>query len=181
MTSADLLLHPIRFRIIQSFLGDRTLSSADLQTELFDVPPASLYRHVAKLVDAGVLKVVTERRVRGVRERIYSLRLAATQIGPKEIRNMTPDDQRQAFLAFLAGVFTDFDRYMSRPEVDPVRDGAGYRVAAMWLSESEYMEFLRDISEVVRTALEKQEMPERKRRILTTILLPGADNLKPHG
>ena len=180
MTSADLLLHPIRFRIIQSFLGDRTLSSTDLQTELSDVPSASLYRHVAKLVDAGVLKVVTERRVRGVRERIYSLRLAATQIGPKEIRNMTPDDQRQAFIAFLAGVFTDFDRYMSRPDVDPARDGVGYRVAAMWLSDSEYLEFLRDMSEVVRTALEKQEKPERKRRILTTILLPGADNLKTH-
>ena len=144
------------------------------------MPSASLYRHVAKLVDAGVLKVVTERRVRGVRERIYSLRLAATQIGPKEIRNMTPDDQRQAFIAFLAGVFTDFDRYMSRPDVDPARDGVGYRVAAMWLSDSEYLEFLRDMSEVVRTALEKQEKPERKRRILTTILLPGADNMKTH-
>ena len=93
---------------------------------------------------------------------------------------MTPDDQKQAFIAFLAGVFTDFDRYMSRPDVDPARDGVGYRVAAMWLSDSEYMEFLRDISEVVRTALEKQEKPERKRRILTTILLPGADNLKTH-
>src|SRR5215831_1697445 len=65
VTSADLLLHPVRLRILQTFLGDRTLTTSDLQAELPDVPPASLYRHVGKLVDAGVLAVVSERRVRG--------------------------------------------------------------------------------------------------------------------
>src|SRR5262249_24220554 len=62
VTSADLLLHPVRLRILQTFLGDRTLTTSDLQAELPDVPPASLYRHVARLVGAGVLVVVDERR-----------------------------------------------------------------------------------------------------------------------
>ena len=58
MASADLLLHPVRLRIVQAFLGDRALTTAELGTELPDVPPASLYRHVGVLVEGGVLAVV---------------------------------------------------------------------------------------------------------------------------
>jgi hypothetical protein len=76
MTPADVLLHPVRLRLIQAFLGDRALTTADLRDELPDVPPASLYRHIARLVDAAVLSVVSERRVRGALERTYVLRLA---------------------------------------------------------------------------------------------------------
>ncbi|WP_324273703.1 helix-turn-helix domain-containing protein [Blastococcus brunescens] len=58
MPSADLLLHPVRLRVVQAFLGDRTLTTSDLRAELPDVPTASLYRHVGVLADAGVLTVV---------------------------------------------------------------------------------------------------------------------------
>ncbi len=47
MTSADLLLHPVRLRIVQAFLADRALTTSELRTELPDVPTASLYRHIA--------------------------------------------------------------------------------------------------------------------------------------
>src|SRR3712207_7514085 len=62
MATADLLLHPVRLRIVQAFLGDRTLTTADLRSELPDVPVATLYRHVGVLAEAGVLEVVGERR-----------------------------------------------------------------------------------------------------------------------
>ena len=55
MNDADLLLHPIRLRVVQAFLGDRALTTAGLRAELPDVPPASLYRHIGRLVDGGVL------------------------------------------------------------------------------------------------------------------------------
>ena len=47
MSSADLLLHPIRLRIIQTFLGDRQLTTSQLRLEIADVAPATLYRQVA--------------------------------------------------------------------------------------------------------------------------------------
>src|ERR1700689_5411248 len=142
MASADLLLHPVRLRIVQAFLGDRAFTTADLRSELPDVPPASLYRHVARLVAAGVLAVVAERRARGATERTYTLRLSAAQLSPAEVAAMTPDEHRQAFMAFTAGLLGDFDRYLARKDRDPVRDGIGYRIAALWLTDAEYMEFL---------------------------------------
>src|SRR5262249_44095410 len=57
MASADLLLHPVRLRIIKAFLGDRALTTTQLAAELDDVPAGSVYRHVARLAREGVLQV----------------------------------------------------------------------------------------------------------------------------
>ena len=179
MTSADLLLHPVRLRIVQAFLGDRALTTSALKVELADVPPASLYRQVARLVDAGVLQVVAERRVRGTVERTYVLRLSAARMGPDELAKMSADDHRQAFMAFVAGLLGDADRYLARGDIDPVRDGASYRLGALWLDDAEYAEILRELARVLQPLAANPPAPGRKRRILATVLLPGEDAPQP--
>jgi hypothetical protein len=175
LTSADLLLHPVRLRVVQAFLGERALTTSDLRRELPDVPPASLYRHVARLVDAGVLSVVGERRVRGAVERTYVLRQASASIDLDEVQRMSREDHRHAFVAFVAGLLGDVDRYLERDDFDPVRDGAGYRLAGLWLDDAEFAEFVRDLALVVQPRLAKPPKPGRRRRILGTVLLPGDD------
>ncbi len=173
MSTADLLLHPVRLRIVQAFLGDRALTTGELRAELPDVPAASLYRQIARLVDAGVLGVVSERRVRGAVERTYILRLAAAHIGLGEFEKMTVDDHRQAFIAFVAGLLGDFDRYLARGGIDPLRDGVSYNLAGMWLDDEELRDLLRDIARVFEPRLANSPKPGRKRRILGSVLLPG--------
>jgi Helix-turn-helix domain len=173
MATADLVLHPVRLRIVQAFLGDRALTTSDLAAELADVPAASLYRHVARLVDAGVLAVVAERRVRGAVERTYVLRLTTASIGLDEVATMSADEHRQAFMAFVAGLLGDFDRYLARDDIDLLRDGVSYRLAALWLDDAEYAELLRELLRVLQPRLANPPRAGRKRRILGTILLPG--------
>jgi predicted DNA-binding transcriptional regulator YafY len=180
-SSADLLLHPVRLRIVQAFLGERPLTTSELSAELSDVPSASLYRHVARLVDAGVLQVVSERRVRGALERTYMLRLAAASIGPDEIASMSADEHRQAFMAFVAGLLADVDRYLQREDADPLRDGVGYRLAGMWLDDAEYAELLRDLVRMLQPRLANAPRKGRRRRILATVLLLGDDATRDRG
>jgi len=153
VTSADLLLHPVRLRIVKAFLGDRALTASQLAAELDDVPPGSLYRHLARLTKAGVLQVVAERRVRGAVERTYTMRLFAAQIHPGEARAMTFDEHTQAFMAYVAGLLADFERYIASEPADPVSDGANYRVGAMWLTDEEFMSLLRDLAAVFQPRL----------------------------
>jgi hypothetical protein len=175
MATADLLLHPVRLRIVEAFLGDRALTTSDLAAELADVPAASLYRHVARLVKAGVLAIVAERRVRGALERTYVLRLTAAAIGLDEVAAMSADDHRQAFMAFVAGLLGDFDRYLARGDIDLLRDGVTYRMAGLWLDDAEYAELLRELTRVLQPRLANPPRPGRKRRILGYVLLPGSE------
>jgi predicted DNA-binding transcriptional regulator YafY len=174
MTTADLLLHPVRLRIVQAFLGDRALTTADLAAQLSDVPPASLYRHVARLVDAGVLAVVAEHRVRGAVRRTYVLRPAAATIGQDQVAAMSVEDMRHAFMAFVAGLLSDVDRYLAQDDVDPVRDGASFRLAGLWLDDTEFTALLRDLVGVLQPAAANPPRDGRKRRILATVLLPDS-------
>jgi helix-turn-helix protein len=173
VTSADLLLHPVRLRIVQAFLGDRALTTSALAAELSDVPAASLYRHVASLVGAGVLQVVAERRVRGALERTYVLRVTAASIGLDELATMSADDLRQAFLAFVAGLLADFDRYLARGDFDLLRDGVGFRMAGLWLDDAEHAELMRELTRVLQPRAANAPKPGRKRRIVSYVLMPG--------
>jgi hypothetical protein len=166
-------LHPIRLRIVKAFLGDRALTTSQLAAELDDVPPGSLYRHIARLTKAGVLQVVAERRVRGAVERTYTMRMAAAQLPPGEVRAMTADDHVHAFTAFAAGMLADFDRYIATGPADPVRDGAGYRVAALWLTDEEFIDFARELSAVYLDRMANAPGEGRRRRIMYTVSIPG--------
>ena len=172
MSSADLLLHPVRLRIVKTLLGDRALTTAQIAAELDDVPTGSLYRHIATLTRAGVLQVVAERRVRGTVEKTYMLRILAAQMQPDEVEAMSIDDHAQAFMAYIAGLLGDFDRYLAHDPA-PGRDGADYRVGAMWLTDAEYADFLSDLKALLRSRLANQPTKERRRRVTYHVLLPA--------
>jgi DNA-binding transcriptional ArsR family regulator len=175
VTSADLLLHPVRLRIVKAFLGDRALTAGQLAAELDDVPAGSLYRHIALLVKAGVLQVVAERRVRGAVERTYTMRLYAAQIQQDEARAMTLDEHARAFTAYVAGLLADFDRYVASVPADRVGDDADYRVAAMWLTDEEFMSFARDLWAIAQPRLANAPGKGRRRRILYSVILPAPE------
>jgi hypothetical protein len=180
MTSPDLLLHPVRLRILQAFLGDRALTTSELRTELPDVPPASLYRHVSKLVTAGVLVVVDERRVRGAVERTYTLQTSEATVTAQELANLSEEEHRRMFMAFVAGLLREFDRYLERGDIDLVRDRVGYGLSALWLSEAEAKKLARDLNAVLRPAAEQPATRHRKRWLFGSIVFPaperGADD-----
>ena len=179
MASADLLLHPLRLRIVQAFLGDRQLTTGQLLAELTDIPPATLYRQVATLAKAGVLLVVDERQVRGTVERTYALSLQDAQLDSDDLRAMTPDDHRRAFMGFVASLLADFDGYLASGEIDFERDGAGYRSVALWLTDDELTGLFTEIGAAVQARSTNTPVGGRRRRMLSTVLLPQSPPATP--
>jgi DNA-binding transcriptional ArsR family regulator len=173
MASAELLLHPVRLRIIQSLLDGSVLTTAELSAALPDVPVATLYRHVAKLSRAGVLAVASETRVRGAVQRRYRLHHASAVVDAEQSRTMAADEHRQAFTVFVATLLADFDRYLAGPDRDFAQDDVGYHMAALWLTDDELND-LRDEFAVALTArMANKPTAARRKRILSTILIPA--------
>lgn len=173
MKTSELLLHPVRMRVVQALLGDRALTTAQLQEELDDVPTATLYRHVATLLRHGVLEVTEERRVRGATERTYRVHAEKVSVGPEEARTMSAEEHGEAFLAFITARLADFDRYLAAGDPDPGRDRVGFRVAALNLTDEETDELVAKLRAAVAPYLDKAPAEGRRRRLLSTILMPG--------
>jgi DNA-binding transcriptional ArsR family regulator len=173
VATADLLLHPVRLRVVQCLLGGRELTTTDLRAELPDVAPATLYRQVATLLEGGVLEVADEHRVRGATERSYRLREAAHSVGADEAATMSAEEHRRAFTTFVAKLLADFDGYLDREQVDLARDMVGYRQAPLYLSDEEMEELLRDLVAAIVPRLQLGPAPGRTRRLVSTIVMPG--------
>ncbi len=174
VASADLLLHSVRLRIVQAFLGDRRLTTGELAAELGDVPAGSLYRHVGRLARAGVLRVVAERRVRGASERTYALDVVAARLDAAEAAALDSEGHARAFLAFTASLLAAFDRYLEGTAApDLARDGVGYRMAALWLTDAELGELVHEVAAVVASRRGYRPGPGRRQRLVAGALLPA--------
>jgi hypothetical protein len=185
LSAADLILHPVRLRILQAFLGGRRLTTGDLVRELPDVPQAGLYRHVARLAEGGVLGVVSERQVRGAVERTYALRQENAWLDADAFAALGRTGQSVAFATFAAALMAAYDRYLAAGEAaggtDPARDGVSYSMNAWWLTDEEYLDFLRELAKLVAPRAANGPAEGRRRRLVASAFFPLAGSPGPGG
>ncbi|MDO8121937.1 helix-turn-helix domain-containing protein [Isoptericola sp. b490] len=181
MDTAALLLHPVRLRIVQAMLGGRELTTADLVAQLPEVSPATVYRQVSTLADAGILLVVDEQRVRGAVQRTYALDVAAAQVSAQDIAALTPEQHRQGFTAFVAGLLAQLDAYLASSTSDPATDQLGYRTVALWVTDEEMAALAAEMSAPVLRLLDRGPGEGRTRRLLSTVLMPDRTTSPPPG
>ena len=167
----DLLLHPVRLRIVQALVG-RPMKPLELRDHLGDVPQASLYRHINQLESGGIIEIVAERRVRGGVERTYGLVEGAAHLDGGDLEGITREDHIRYFSTFLGTLVGDFAAYLEGGEPDLVADRVGYRQVPLWLSDDEFDEMTSALSEIVQGRLGNSPRPGRRRRLFTTIVMP---------
>jgi DNA-binding transcriptional ArsR family regulator len=166
-----LALHPVRIRILRAVAGAR-LTTHDLAGLLPDIPQATLYRHLATLVKAGLIEVVEERKIRGAVERVYALPAHGATLDAASLATATPDDHTRYFTAFVSSLLSEFSRYLTRERVDFGADGAGYQQIVLHLTDAELAQFATDLNQVIGPLLAHEPGPDRVPRLLATILLP---------
>ena len=137
MDTLDLLLHPVRLRIVHAMSGGRVRTTSDLCADLPGVPKTTVYRHVSLLAEAGVLEVEGEQRVHGAVERRYRLHRTRAVIDQETAASMTLDDHRQAFAAAMATLLAEFNTYLDQEKADPAADSVGYVQVPLWLSQDD--------------------------------------------
>ncbi|TWT01773.1 helix-turn-helix domain-containing protein [Planomicrobium sp. CPCC 101079] len=168
-SKADVVLHPVRMRIIQTLVNRRQLTVQQIGEKLPDVPQASLYRHLKKLVEAEIVKAVEEHQVRGTVEKVYALPEQAASLSEEELKNAGAEEHMSFFMKFFATVLDDFERYVAQDDFDFIKDGTGYRQVSFYANDDEYLDLLETINGAMMKLIGNEEEGRRK-RTLTTIV-----------
>lgn len=172
MTEArDLLLHPIRLRIVQALVGS-PMTPLELRDRLGDVAQATLYRHLNQLVDGGLLEVVDERPVRGTVERTYGVVTSAVSLSDEDMASAGTDDHFRYFATFVGTLLSDFGAYLFAGDPKLGEDRVGYRQTALWLTDDELDELVIALRAAIDRHADNKPSPDRRRRLLTTVLMP---------
>src|SRR6056297_2739225 len=167
----DLRLHPIRLRIVQTLAGS-SLTPLQLKDRLGDVPQATLYRHLNQLADGGLVEIVEERPIRGTVERTYGLVTSAVSLGDEALESATPEDHFRYFATFVGALLADFSAYLDSSSQALAADRVGYRQVALWLTDDEFDAMTEQMSSAVQDHVDNEPGPGRRRRLLTTVVMP---------
>ena len=173
----ELLLNPLRLRIIHAVLDGRPFTTTQLSDRLADVSRATVYRQVAILAEAGLLEIDGEERIRGAVERTYRLHSARAAMDLDTVAAMTVKDHQRLFTAAVGALLAEFNAYLGREGADPLADSVSYRQFSLWLSEEEKAELVRNLTATLVALMKNGPSAERRQHMLSTILFPTDDRL----
>jgi DNA-binding HxlR family transcriptional regulator len=171
-STVDVILHPVRMRIIQ-YLINQKLTAQQLKELLPDIPQASLYRNLKKLVETEVIHIVEEIPNRGTVEKVYSIHNPSkASIGLEDLNKLSRDEHMSLFIKFMANLMGEYERYLAQDTIDLAADGVTYRQASVYLNEDEHSQFINEISAVYSKVIKNEPKKGRRRRTIATIMIP---------
>ena len=171
---ADVVLHPVRFQIL-TLVSGRAMSAQKISAALPDVPQASMYRHINKLVEAGVLECAESTGSRTSAERLYCIPTPeAATLSVEETASVSLEDNLQYFTNFCALLMSKGRGFIERKAREGATGGA-YSFEALYLSDPEYEHLLAGLQALEGLALSNRPGPGRRRRLLFTALIPDEE------
>ncbi len=171
-SASDLLMHPVRIRVVNALYAGRSLTTAELCARIPGVSQATVYRHVGALVKGGVLEVTGEEQVRGTVERRYALRREQVRFDEHVAARMTRADHRRVFTAALGALLAEFNAYLDRRDANPLRDAVSYRQFVAWLTDDELQSAVAQVSTLLQELAARTPRDDRTPYLLSTILFP---------
>lgn len=178
---AEVLFHPERLRIVQTLSNAKGLTTQEIAARLPDVAPATLYRHLKRLTEAGIVIVAAERQVRGVKERTYTVTHETAVISPSEMAAFSKEERFGFFSQFVGGLLDQYARFLASRMVNEMTS-VSYRQYPLYLSDAEMTAFIDELRGLLAKYLEQGPGAGRTRRLVTAILMPDAspNELPPH-
>ena len=137
MNRIEVLIHPVRLRILQYLSVHQSATTGEILNQLTGVSKASMYNHIKLLEQNEAIEVIKENQIRGTIEKTYAL---------KKIKN---NNDFNAILTFLLTLPQEFQQYYEKdgnPTEDMLFAGRDY----LTLNDEEYREFIQEYEELCR-------------------------------
>ncbi len=174
MERADLILHPIRFRILETLIGE-SLTTQDIAGRLPDVPKSSIYRHLKLLLENDVIAIDETHPVRGVLERSYRLN-QPLRLSVEEMADKTPEEHIQYFRAYVMTLMQGFSNFVHSAavdgQIDMVPHRAGYSEAFVFGTTAELDQVFAALNAALMTLANHSPGGERRKHKFVIITHP---------
>lgn len=161
----DVLLHPVRMRIIQAIGSRESVTASELCDVISDVPRTTLYRHITTLLKSNVVTVVSEKKIRGSLERTLALNVEKIK-GHNTLENAS-----QTAFSFLMNKYARLHKYFSGEHPDPGKDKIFLNNTVMMMDDREFDQFLSELRDLlIKYSFETAE--GRRARDISVISAP---------
>lgn len=167
-------MHPVRLRLLMTLAG-REMTTQQLGEKMPDVASATLYRHMGKLCEVGVIQVVKETPVRGTIEKVYAVCTDAADLTRQELAGITPEDHRRYFNTFVVSLLAQFHTLADSNTGNLIEQGIAYSTHPFFLTDEEYRETVTAIQAALALRADFAPGKGRRRRLISVVIIPDRD------
>lgn len=155
---ADVLMHPVRMNMVQVLFRhkDEGLTPLEMVKILKDVPQATLYRHLQKLIDAHIIRVLKEKKVRAVSEKYYTINEDELTFDQIEWESHSTEDKLNYFAFYQILLKSRYEDYLNKTESKGDAAHATFSISELQLGDDTFHQFQNELRELILHYHEKQ-------------------------
>lgn len=174
----DCITNPVKCRLLLEIHSRGRATAKHLADTYSDIPQATLYRHLKKMLSDGILQVVEETQVRGTVEKTYSLAYDINRKMETMVEENSGELYMQYFMQYILGFAKKFQEYCQSPDINIKKDMTGFSLSPLYLSDDELTALVESISQLISAAKNKEPGPKRKLRTIGVIISPAENTDK---
>jgi len=159
VNKAEILMHPVRIKISQALMRNKEsgLTPLEMVKIIQDVPQATLYRHIQMLLDAGVIKVINEKKVRSVTEKYYALNEDAARLDSTDWKTTKMEEKISFISYYQLSLLSQYQNYLSSLEhKSNSEDRATFSLLELNIEEEEFENFQRELNDLMLKYYQKK-------------------------
>jgi len=169
------LSDPIKAKLILEVYRMEQATTTQLAEKFSEIPQATLYRHIKKMLTDGILVVADETPVRGTVEKVYALGFDFEENNGVLMEENDGQVYLQMATLYMLGILDEFKEYAEKKDIDIAGDGSGLSLAPIYATADELAELLKKIGEALLPLMNNTPGDDRKLRNLCIIVTPPKD------
>ncbi|MBK3497240.1 helix-turn-helix domain-containing protein [Viridibacillus sp. YIM B01967] len=168
INKAEVLIHPVRMKISQALMRnkDTGLTPREMVRIIEDVPQATLYRHIQVLLDAGIIQIIREKKVRAVFEKYYILNEEAARLDSEDWQKLSKEEKVSYLSYYQLSLMTQYQGYLSGLEQDGSKeDKATFSLLELKIDDEHFDNFQQELNNLMlkyyKEKTDNQNIPTR--------------------
>lgn len=174
----DCITNPVKCKLLLEIHSQGKATARHLADTYSDIPQATLYRYLKKMLSDGILQVVEETQIRGTVEKTYSLAYDINSNMETMVEENSGELYMQYFMQYIFGFAKQFQEYCQSPNINIKKDMTGFSLSPLYLSDDELTSLVTGISQMIRAVENNEPSSERKLRTIGIIVSPAENTDK---
>ncbi|MDO4286300.1 MAG: helix-turn-helix domain-containing protein [Eubacteriales bacterium] len=168
----DCITNPVKCKLLLEIQAQGKVTAKHLSDIYTDIPQATLYRHLRKMLSDGVLQVVEETQIRGTVEKTYALAFNMEKDIETVLAENSGELYMQYFMQYIMGFAKQFQQYCQSPDINIKKDMTGFSLSPLYLSDEELTDLVTNISRLIGAVKNNEPRADRKLRTVGVIISP---------
>ncbi|SHI46560.1 Helix-turn-helix domain-containing protein [Clostridium cavendishii DSM 21758] len=169
----EVFMHPIRIKILHELIKKDRVTNKEILESFKGVPKSTLYKHISKLLNEGIIEVVHEKNIKNNFDKIYKIKINPIEEIEKLVQEKDSQKIINLFYNFTMTLLADVLKDDSRNIENLDKSCVGVRSYPIYLSDEEVLELMGEIRMSILKRLNNKATEKRKLRKLSTVLTPG--------